>query len=147
MVHKKTRLEMEHFREKCKAHNLSMTPQRVAIYQVVMYSNNHPSTEEVFHQVKKSFPDISVDTVYRTLSMFAEIGILQVVEGYGKPKRYDPDLKPHHHFHCRKCNQIVDFREKRFDNLKPPKIITDKFSVSDVKVILEGVCDTCLAEG
>ncbi len=138
---------MEHFRAKCKGHNLSMTPQRVAVYQVVINSANHPSSEEVFHKVKKSFPDISVDTVYRTLSTFAEIGILEVVEGYGEPKRYDPDLKPHHHFRCRQCRRIVDFRDKKFDNLKPPKVITDKYSVSSVKVILEGVCDACLVKG
>ena len=90
MNSKSVKIRMSHFREKCKGRNLSMTPQRVAIFQVVMDSANHPSTEEVFQQVKKTFPDISVDTVYRTLSTFAEIGVIQVVEGYGEAKRYEP---------------------------------------------------------
>jgi len=132
------------FRDRCKEHNLNMTPQRVAIYEELIKAKNHPYSEDVFEKVRNVFPDISLDTVYRTLSTFAKIGVVNIVEGYGEAKRYDPDVNPHHHFRCRRCNNIVDFNDQSYDNLKVPKAFRKNFRVNNVKVILEGVCDKCV---
>jgi len=134
---------MAEFRDKCRANELSITPQRVAIYTELIKSKKHPSAEDVFGKVRRTFPDISLDTVYRTLSTFAEIGIINVVEGYGEARRYDPDLTSHHHFRCRKCNKIVDFHEDSYDNLKLPKEFGKGYEVTGIKVIIEGLCNKC----
>ena len=134
---------MAEFRDKCRANELSITPQRVAIYTELVKSKKHPSAENVFGKVRRKFPDISLDTVYRTLSTFAEIGIINVVEGYGEARRYDPDLTAHHHFRCRKCNKIVDFHENSYDNLKLPKEFGKDYKVTSIKVIIEGLCNKC----
>jgi Fur family peroxide stress response transcriptional regulator len=131
------------FRDKCRANELSITPQRVAIYTEMTKSKKHPSAEDVFEKVRKVFPDISLDTVYRTLSTFAEIGIINVVEGYGEARRYDPDLTAHHHFRCRKCNKIVDFHDEGYDKLQVPKMFHKGYDVKNVKVVLEGLCNKC----
>lgn len=131
------------FRDRCRQHNLNMTPQRVAIYQELVKSKNHPDSDDIFKKVKTIFPDISLDTVYRTLSKFAEIGVVHLVEGYGEAKRYDPDINKHHHFRCQKCNKIVDFHNVNYDNLRIPKTLQKNFSVTNVKVILEGTCSEC----
>jgi Fur family peroxide stress response transcriptional regulator len=131
------------FRDRCKQHNLNMTPQRVAIYEELVRSKDHPSSEDIFERVKDVLPDISLDTVYRTLSSFAEIGVVHVVEGYGESKRYDPDISAHHHFRCRRCNSIIDFRDTSYDRLKVPKEFRKKFNVTNIKVILEGLCERC----
>ncbi|MBN2019713.1 MAG: transcriptional repressor [Sedimentisphaerales bacterium] len=135
---------LELFREKCRERGISITPQRVAIYSVLIGNQAHPSAETIYNRVKITFPDISIDTIYRTLSTFSNMGLVDEVEGYGEVKRYDPELKQHHHFRCKKCNKIVDFHEKSFDNLKIPKAIKEKFSVSNIKVVAEGLCDECL---
>jgi len=132
------------FRDRCKQHNLNMTPQRVAIYHELIKSKNHPDSIDILERVKNVFPDISLDTVYRTLSKFAEIGIIHLVEGYGEAKRYDPDTSKHHHLRCQKCNKIVDFHDESFDNLSIPKSVKKSFSVTNVKVILEGTCNECI---
>ncbi len=134
---------MAQFREKCRAHSLSITPQRVAIYTELAKSKERPCAEDVFEQVRRTFPDISLDTVYRTLSTFAEIGIVNIVEGYGEAKRYDPDVTAHHHFRCRKCNKIVDFHDDSYDNLRAPRAFRRGFEVTGIKVVLEGLCDKC----
>jgi Fur family peroxide stress response transcriptional regulator len=131
------------FREKCRRQGISVTPQRVAIYRLLAASKDHPDAESIYDSVKVDFPDISIDTVYRTLSTFTEMGLVNEVEGYGQARRYDPDLKPHHHFRCRKCGKIVDFEEEGLDNLKIPKAIREKYSVLSVKVVAEGLCDVC----
>jgi len=140
-VNKKGSLEL--FRAKCRQRNISITPQRVAIYSSLMGSTEHPSAEDIYNRVKSDFPDISVDTVYRTLSTFSQMGLVNVVEGYGEPRRYDPDVEPHHHFRCKRCNKIIDFQETSFDKLKVPARIRQKFSVSNIKVVVEGLCDKC----
>jgi Fur family peroxide stress response transcriptional regulator len=144
MLNKDRQELIDSLRIKCKQHNLNMTPQRVAIYQQLINSKDHPDSDEVFQGVKESFPDISLDTVYRTLSKFAEIGIIHLVEGYGEAKRYDPDISKHHHLRCQKCNKIIDFNYEGYDNLRIPKSLQKKFKIKNVKVILEGICDECV---
>jgi Fur family peroxide stress response transcriptional regulator len=135
---------LESFRDKCRRRGISITPQRVAIYSVLVDAKDHPDAENIYNHIKVTFPDISIDTVYRTLSTFCAMGLIDEVEGYGEAKRYDPVLKPHHHFRCKKCNKIVDFQDDGFDNLKLPKAIREKYSVSNIKVVAEGLCDECL---
>jgi Fur family peroxide stress response transcriptional regulator len=81
--------------------------------------------------------------VNRTLLTFHNIGIINVVEGYGEPRRFDPDIENHHHFRCIECNAIVDFDYKMFYSLKVPDEIQKKFFVLNKKVLLEGYCDKC----
>ena len=138
---------MHLFRKRCKEHGLSMTPQRLAIYKALIESTEHPSAENIFNSVREDFPDIAIDTIYRTLSTFSEIGIIHVVEGYGEVKRYDPDIEPHHHFRCTSCNRIVDLHLDTFGKLKIPLGLKKKYNVSNIKVILEGACDGCTGKG
>jgi Fur family peroxide stress response transcriptional regulator len=143
MLNKNKQELIASFRHKCKQHNLNMTPQRTAIYEELIKSKDHPASDDIFERVKKVYPDISLDTVYRTLSKFVEIGVVHVVEGYGEAKRYDPDTNKHHHFRCLKCNKIVDFHDKSFDNIKIRKSLQKDFRIKNVKVLLEGMCNEC----
>ena len=88
-------------------------------------------------------PDISLDTVNRTLLTFSKIGIVNIVEGNGEPRRFDPNIKNHHHFRCIKCNAIIDFDYKLYDNIEVPEKINKKFVVRNKKVLLEGYCNKC----
>lgn len=132
------------FRHKCKEHNLRITPQRSAIYKELIKSKDHPSASTIFNQVREIFPDISFDTVNRTVLTFAEIGVVSTVEGYGEPKRFDPNTDLHHHFRCIKCNKIIDFQHKSFDRIKIPQDIQKQFTVLSKRVLLEGICDKCV---
>ncbi len=140
---KDTQRQLDEFREKCRRNKINITPQRVAIYSILTESRNHPTAEDIFNLVRQSFPDISIDTVYRTLSTFTQMGLLDVVEGYGEAKRYDPDIEPHHHFRCKKCNEIIDFQETTYNNIKAPAEIESKYHVTNIKVVVEGLCKKC----
>lgn len=131
------------FLEKCRENGLKITPQRRAVFEEVLKAREHPSADLVYRKLKKTFPNISLDTVNRTLLTFSEIGIIGVVEGYGQPKRFDPNIESHHHFRCVRCNSIIDFYDKSYDDMKVPKDILKKFTVLNKKVVLEGLCDKC----
>ena len=68
------------FIETCHHHQLKITPQRVAIYRGLIQSKQHPTADLMFRTVKEEFPNISFDTVNRTLLTFAGIGVVDVVE-------------------------------------------------------------------
>lgn len=131
------------FKKKCKENNLKITPQRIAVYKELLKSKDHPNADGIFKRVRKILPHISFDTVNRTLLSFSEIGILHIVEGYGEPKRFDPDVKSHHHFRCVKCNRIIDFYNRSYNNLKIPKDIKNQHIIISKKVVLDGICDKC----
>jgi Fur family transcriptional regulator, peroxide stress response regulator len=134
---------MEIFYRKSKEHGLKITPQRTAIYEELLKAKDHPSADIIYRRIVKKIPNISFDTVNRTLLTFAQIGITNIVEGYGQPKRYDPDINTHHHFRCIQCNSIIDFQNRSYDNIAVPEEINKQFTVINKKVVLEGLCNKC----
>jgi len=135
--------KMDAFQARCRKAGLKVTPQRMAVYKVLLETKEHPSADMVFQEVRKVFPSISLDTVNRTLLTLSEIGIAFIVEGSGDAKRYDGNLDNHQHFKCVKCKRIIDFYHKSFDNIKVPKSIGGKFTILRKVIYLEGICDLC----
>ncbi len=135
--------KIETLKGKCRATGLKITPQRMAIYTELIKTDEHPSAEKLYRKVRKIFPNISLDTVNRTLLTLSEIGGAFVVEGSGDPKRFDGNLKTHQHFRCIKCKRILDFHHEPFDNIKLPADIGKKFTVLRKTVYLEGICNLC----
>ena len=131
------------FESSCREHGLSITPQRVAIYKELISSSEHPSAITIFKKVREYYPNISLDTVNRTLLTFQKIGLAKVVESSGDPKRFDPNLEPHHHFRCVRCGKLVDFKSESYDALEVPPELDEKFVVMGKIVHLEGFCDNC----
>jgi Fur family transcriptional regulator, peroxide stress response regulator len=135
--------KMDCFRKLCKEHGLKLTPQRELVYRQLLQAEDHPSAETVFRRTRAEMPNISLDTVNRTLLSLAEIGAAAVVEGSGQARRYDPDLGSHQHFKCVKCQRIIDFHYPLFDNLDIPKEMSAKYKILRSTVYLEGICDKC----
>jgi Fur family peroxide stress response transcriptional regulator len=133
--------------EKCKTHNLKVTPQRTAIYQELLKSKEHPTVDVMFQTIKKEFPNISYDTVSRTMLTFAKIGLVDLVEVYGGAKRFDPNMSNHHHLHCVFCGQIIDFHNDQYNNLEIPADIRQRFTVLNSRVVLKGICENCRSSG
>jgi Fur family transcriptional regulator, peroxide stress response regulator len=131
------------FYQQAKNNGLKMTPQRAAIYQELLKAKDHPSADMIYKRIVKKIPNISFDTVNRTLLTFSRIGITNIVEGYGQPKRYDPDMDTHHHFRCIQCNSIIDFHNENYDNIAVPEEISKQFTVLNKKIVLEGFCNKC----
>jgi Fur family peroxide stress response transcriptional regulator len=134
---------LQNFRQTCRHHKLRVTPQRVLIYKELIKSDDHPSADVLYKQISKNYPDVSFDTVYRTLATFAEMGLIARVDGFGTSMRFEPKRGDHHHFRCRQCSRIIDFKSDRYNKLAIPKDIADECEVFKLQVTLEGFCRKC----
>jgi Fur family peroxide stress response transcriptional regulator len=124
--------------------HLKVTPQRVAIYKELSNSDSHPTADDIYQIVKRQFPNISFDTVNRTLLTFVKVGVVDVVEIFGGAKRFDPNVTNHHHLHCVQCGKVLDFCHRAYDNLKVPENVEEQFQVISKRVVLKGICKECL---
>jgi Fur family transcriptional regulator, peroxide stress response regulator len=131
------------FVKHCRDKGLKITPQRLAIYSQLLRSGKHPSAEMLYKKIKGRFPNISLDTVNRTLMTLSEIGAAFIVEGSGDARRFDADTSEHQHFRCVKCRRVIDFHHRPFDDLKLPDELSSKFTVLRKTVYVEGICDRC----
>jgi len=134
---------MDVFLSKCRQHNLKITPQRTAVFNALADAEDHPSADAVYQKVKKEFPNISFDTVNRTLIVFSEIGLVEVVEGQGDPRRFDPRMEHHHHFYCVRCGKITDFLSEELNQIEIPPHIEQDFTVISKRMVLKGYCTDC----
>jgi Fur family transcriptional regulator, peroxide stress response regulator len=134
---------VDRFTQLCRTHGLKVTPQRVAVYNVLKKATDHPCADRIHKQLLCDFPSISLDTVNRTLITFARIGIIDVVEGQGDPRRFDPNLEDHHHFYCVSCNAITDFHAPDLKQIQLPDDIVRSFTITGQRLCLTGYCDQC----
>lgn len=110
--------------------------QRVAVADYVLTTEEHPSAEQVWARVRERFPMLSRATVYNTLNLFVEKGLLrELVLAEGKVV-FDPKLSPHHHFIDDETQNIVDIP---WDALQVKNIDTLRdFDVREYQVVLRG---------
>ena len=136
---------LDEFRSKCRGRGLKVTPQRLAVYEGLLEAEDHPCAERLFQCLRPNLPNISLDTVNRTLLTLAELGLARVVEGTGEAKRFDANFEDHQHFRCVKCKTIIDFHHAPFDNVPIPSNLSSAFTVLRKTVYFEGICDQCQA--
>ncbi len=134
---------LEGFERACKAKGLRITHQRIEIFKVLLQHTNHPTTDEVFSQVRKHLKTISLDTVYRTIATFEEYGLIKRVHHIDNASRFDINLSAHHHLVCSCCDKIEDFYWPDFDAMKPPKSITGWREIGFKRVVIDGLCSSC----
>jgi Fur family peroxide stress response transcriptional regulator len=137
-------VQHEYFNDKCSEAGLKITPQRTIIYEELLRVRDHPSVDTLYKRVRAKLPNISFDTVFRTLASFNEAGIVRLVEGYGELKRFDADLSDHYHLHCIHCGKILDMEAtETVQKLKIPNELEKQFKVLSKRVVFEGICREC----
>lgn len=100
---------LDHMVDVLKQNGFRLTPQRIAIVEILANSAEHPGVEQIHRQVTQRFSTTSLATVYKTVSLLKELG--EVMElGFGDEiNRYDGrNPHPHPHIMCMKCRSIID---------------------------------------
>jgi Fur family transcriptional regulator, peroxide stress response regulator len=125
-----------------RAYGLQVTYQRLAVYQALYFTREHPSAEVVYQQIRKRFPMISLGTVYKTLERFHSVGLIQKVSPLTEVARYDAVTSSHIHMVCLECESIEDVDEPMTE-LKLELAERNGFRVMRQQVLFQGYCAQC----
>ena len=117
--------------------------QRESIKEFLSSRTDHPSAETVYSYVKLAYPRISLGTVYRNLSLLADLGEIARLGSIGGFERFDARTDPHAHFICKKCGKVEDF-----DSLSIRSALKDasrnfQGRITDFRVNVYGFCKDC----
>jgi len=138
-------------------HHCRVTVPRKAILDVLSKRVKHLSAEDVYMEVYRVYPEIGLTTVYRTLNLLTQIGLVLKFDFGDGRARYELAMgtqqeKHHHHLVCTKCNRIIDYEdfineeEELFK--KTEKVLSEKhnFEINGHLVRFYGLCEECRSE-
>jgi len=131
------------FTATAKAAGVKLTPQRVEVFREVASSLEHPDAEAVFQAVHTRMTTVSLDTVYRTLWMLNDLGLISTLGSRHESVRFDANPERHHHYVCVRCGKARDFQSTELDTLRLPHTVRELGSVLSTHVEVRGICDSC----
>ena len=120
---------------------------RNAILAYLRQTKDHPSAEMVFTHLKPEYPDLSLGTVYRNLSMFKNKGEIMSVGTVNGVERFDGNVNPHVHFACVQCDAVLDLPELDIPRRLPSqamKLVGGR--VDSFQLTFSGICGECANE-
>lgn len=120
--------------------------QRIAIYAYLCEHPVHPTVDMMFSALASAYPTLSRTTIYNTLKLFAECGLVQTIQIEEDKIRYDADVTPHLHFKCLKCGQVFDiFDRETLDKFNSAccSLLPDNFIAQKIQTNIWGTCSNC----
>ena len=140
--------ELEYLREKLKEKGFKLTPQRRAILDIILETEGkHLSAEEIYDLVKVKCPDIGLATVYRTMQMFEEVGLVYKHNFDEVRSRYEinhhNEYHQHHHLICVGCSKVIEVEEDLLEQLESGIEKKYNFKISNHNVKFFGYCEKC----
>jgi Fe2+ or Zn2+ uptake regulation protein len=120
-----------------------MTPQRRLVYETLAATDSHPDAEQLIAMVRAHDPSVSVATVYNTLRLLVDAGLVLELRGLGPKTRYDANIQEHDHFTCRVCGRVEDIPRQLVGLRRLSGRGFGRHRVEEVSVHARGVCPAC----
>ena len=140
---------VERFRAYLRERNLPVTPQRLAIASVLLDSDRHLSAEEVEEELRARGTKAGTATVYRTIDVLVESGLV-VERDFGEGfRRFEParDLPNHEHLLCTTCGAVEEFHDDRLEQMTVLVAESRGFARQRHRLVIYGVCRACQRSG
>lgn len=126
--------------EKLKNSGLKITPQRMEVMRYISGTlNGHFTAEDIHEELKKTEPTIPISTIYNITRALSEVGLLKAFEINGRMV-FESNIETHANFYCTSCNEISDIA---ISSAIKESLIPHNFVVTDISLILKGVCNKC----
>jgi Fur family transcriptional regulator, ferric uptake regulator len=121
-----------------------LTPQRILVLRALEEADDHISADEIFIKVRERYPNMNISTVYRTLELAGQLGLVtQTVFADGRVRFHCAGKGHHHHLVCEQCGRIIDLDEHALDSLWKSLQEHYNFDVKMKHMAIFGVCDKC----
>ncbi|MDO5135028.1 MAG: transcriptional repressor [Eubacteriales bacterium] len=124
---------------------LKYSRQRESIKDFLINRCDHPTADVVYENMKRIYPNISLGTVYRNLSLLSDLGEIRKLSSFGGADHFDARTDHHFHFMCTECGRIMDMDTANFDRIL--KETAESFvngQISDYNARFFGICEDCL---
>ena len=139
----KANVDIELLKENLKKKGYKLTPQRRAIVDVIIEKEGeHLTAEEIYDEVKKVCPDIGLATVYRTVLLLEEVGVIFKLDLNDGCSRYELAHR-HHHLVCNECKAVYEVQDDLLEELEERIETTYGFRILDHSVKFFGICAKC----
>jgi Fur family peroxide stress response transcriptional regulator len=128
-----------------KEKGILLTIQRSAVLEFLQDNTGHPTAEAIYQSLRGMYPAFSRATVYNTLDLLKQHGLIQEINIERSKAHYDYKTEPHHHFLCRHCFTIydVDIDKVRLEQAER----VDGHQMEEARLYIIGTCSVCLREG
>jgi Fur family transcriptional regulator, peroxide stress response regulator len=142
-----TQTAVEEGVERLRALGYKLTPQRRAVLTLFVEQPTHMTAQEIWSQLEHIEPGLSRATVYNTLDVLEQAGVLLKVQAEGGQTYYDPRVDAHHHAQCTRCGHIfdLDLPAQPSSALLAAATPLVGFSVESATLWLRGTCAACQA--
>ncbi len=134
---------MDQITSMLKAKNLKVTPQRLAIFNVLCNTVEHPSAESIYNALQETHPTMSLATIYKTLDTLKKANLIQELNVGEDRFRYDAIIHNHPHMICNHCGQVYDLHTLVVDQLIGQLQKETDFTIESEKIFLYGTCSDC----
>jgi Fur family ferric uptake transcriptional regulator len=140
MVYTRKRIETE-----LRKHGFKITPQRRTIISEIIGANEHLTPNAIHERVLRAHPSIGLVTIYRTLEMLAELGLICETHAGGSCRSYlmRRPAEHHHHLICSDCGRVIDFTDCGLDKLERRLTRETRFKISGHLLEFLGQCGDC----
>lgn len=122
---------------------LKYSRQREVIKDFLMSRKDHPTADVVYTNVREQYPNISLGTVYRNLTLLADIGEIQRLRVGDGVDHFDADVSPHYHFVCTECGSVIDLEMDSIDNIVDIAGMNFDGRISGHVTYFYGICGNC----
>ena len=122
---------------------LRVTPQRLLMHRALRALDRHVTADELQAEVSKQLPNASLPTVYATLELFEELGIVRRVPTAGAPVLFDPRADEHQHLRCRRCGRVEDMDVPIEAQRALRAASRQGFRPDAAELVVGGLCASC----
>lgn len=143
---KLSKQHLEQLKQLCNEAGIKLTHQRLEIFRELLSVSDHPSAERIYKRLHQKLPTIAIDTVYRTLATFDELGLVKKLHIMNERTLFDTNLNIHHHFICTRCKEVKDIYWSDFDNTTLPGVVEGMGKVQSRHLEIHGICNSCLGK-
>jgi Fur family ferric uptake transcriptional regulator len=135
----------EHFISYLKDNKLKWSKQRDYLIDIFLSAEGHVTADDIYKIAQQKYPQIGYATVYRTLKLLANSGIVTAARFGQKSARFEMYRTDRHHDHlvCTECGGIIEFKSDQIENMQETVARKKGFTITHHKLVLYGICKAC----